>query len=131
MFNLGILYLDAAEFPGMTKLQQLQAAYRREQRERSVAKSRNVMALCRSYVRRLTAMQKKLTITIDEEVYKGLHAVIGRGRISRFLEDLARPHVVSRELDAAYKEMAGDEVRESDAEEWAEGLIGDIADDTR
>ncbi len=38
-------------------------------------------------------MQKKLTITIDEEVYKGLHAVIGRGRISRFLEDLARPHV--------------------------------------
>jgi predicted CopG family antitoxin len=76
-------------------------------------------------------MQKKLTITIDEEVYRGLHSVIGRGRISRFLEDLARPHVVSRELDAAYKEMAGDEVRESDAEEWAEGLIGDIADDTR
>jgi hypothetical protein len=76
-------------------------------------------------------MQKKLTITIDEEVYKGLHSVIGRGRISRFLEDLARPHVVSRELDAAYEEMAGDEVRESDAEEWAEGLIGDIADDTR
>ena len=76
-------------------------------------------------------MQKKLTITIDEEVYKGLHAVIGRGRISRFLEDLARPHVVSRELDAAYKELAGDEVREREAEEWAEGLIGDIADETR
>jgi hypothetical protein len=76
-------------------------------------------------------MQKKLTITIDEEVYKGLHAVIGRGRISRFLEDLARPHVVTQELEAAYEEMAGDEVREAEAEEWAEGLIGDIADDTR
>ena len=76
-------------------------------------------------------MQKKLTITIDEEVYKGLHAVIGRGRISRFLEDLARPHVLSRELNAAYKEMAGDEVREAEAEEWAEGLIGDVADETR
>ena len=76
-------------------------------------------------------MQKKLTITIDEEVYKGLHAVIGRGRISRFLEDLARPHVVSRELEAAYEEMAADEVREAEAEEWAEGLIGDVADDTR
>ncbi len=76
-------------------------------------------------------MQKKLTITIDEEVYKGLHAVIGRGRISRFLEDLARPHVVSRELEAAYQEMAGDEVREAEAEEWAEGLIGDVADATR
>jgi predicted CopG family antitoxin len=76
-------------------------------------------------------MQKKLTITIDEEVYMGLHKVIGRGRISRFLEDLARPHVVSRELDAAYKAMAGDQAREAEAEEWAEGLIGDAADDTR
>ncbi|MFV2073599.1 MAG: addiction module antitoxin [Thermoanaerobaculales bacterium] len=76
-------------------------------------------------------MQKKLTITLDEEVYRGLHAVIGRGRISRFLEDLARPHVVSRDLEAAYREMAGDEVREAEADEWAEGLIGDVADDTR
>ena len=76
-------------------------------------------------------MQKKLTITIDEEVYRGLHAVIGRGRISRFLEGLARPHVISSELEAAYKEMAGDEVREAEAEEWAEGLIGDVADGTR
>ena len=76
-------------------------------------------------------MQKKLTITLDEEVYKGLHSVIGRGRISRFLEDLARPHVVSRDLEAAYREMAGDEVREAKADEWADGLIGDVADDTR
>ena len=76
-------------------------------------------------------MKKKLTITLDEDVYKGLHAVIGRGRISRFLEDLARPHVVSRDLEAAYREMAGDEVREAEADEWAEGLIGDVADDTR
>jgi len=36
-------------------------------------------------------MQKKLTITIDEQVYEGLHAVIGRRRISRFIEDLVRP----------------------------------------
>jgi predicted CopG family antitoxin len=76
-------------------------------------------------------MQKKLTITIDEEVYKGLHSVIGRGRISRFLENLARPHVVSPDFEAAYQEMAGDEVREAEAAEWAEGLIGDISDDTR
>jgi len=76
-------------------------------------------------------MQKKLTITIDEEVYKGLHAVIGRGRISRFLENLARPHVVSPDLEAAYQEMAGDEVREAEADEWAEGVVGDVADDPR
>ncbi len=76
-------------------------------------------------------MQKKLTITIDEEVYKGLHDVVGRGRISRFLEDLARPHVISRDLDAAYAEMASDSVRENDAEVWGESLIGDLIDDPR
>jgi len=32
-------------------------------------------------------MQKKLTITIDEQVYEGLYAVVGRRRISRFIED--------------------------------------------
>jgi len=44
-------------------------------------------------------MLKKLTTTIDEEVYKGHHSVVGRARISRFLEDLARPHLVTRDLD--------------------------------
>ena len=76
-------------------------------------------------------MQKKLTITIDEEVYRGLHAVVGRGRISQFLEDLARPHVVPAELDEAYREMAADSVREAEAEAWGEGLIGDARDDSR
>jgi hypothetical protein len=43
-------------------------------------------------------MQKKLTITLDERVYEGLHRVVGRCRISRFLESLARPHVMGRDL---------------------------------
>ena len=29
-------------------------------------------------------MAKKLTITVDADVYDGLHSVIGRRRISRF-----------------------------------------------
>jgi len=44
-------------------------------------------------------MQKKLTISIDEKVYEGLHAVIGRRRISKFIEDLVRPHVLHTELE--------------------------------
>jgi len=31
-------------------------------------------------------MQKKLTITLDENVYEGLHRVIGRRHISEFTE---------------------------------------------
>ncbi len=71
-------------------------------------------------------MQKKLTVTIDEEVYKGLREVIGPGKISRFIEDLVRPHVTKKDIYAAYKEMAADKVRESEALEWAEATFGDV-----
>jgi len=76
-------------------------------------------------------MQKKLTITLDERVYEGLHAVVGRGHISRFIEDLVRPHVIYQELEAAYRQMAQDEEREAEALEWAEATIGDVSDEAR
>ena len=76
-------------------------------------------------------MQKKLTITIDEAVYRGLYAHIGAGRISRFIEDLVRPHVLAKEMDDAYAAMSRAEARERQAMEWAEGLIGDAGDDAR
>ncbi len=72
-------------------------------------------------------MSKKLTITVDDEIYQGLHSVIGRRRISRFLNDLARPHVIRRDLAEGYRAMAADEAREQDAAEWVENLTGDIA----
>ena len=76
-------------------------------------------------------MQKKLTISIDEMVYSGLHEVIGKRRISKFIENLVRPYVIDKSLVNAYREMAKDEVREKDALEWSEGLIGDIIDEKR
>ena len=74
-------------------------------------------------------MQKKLTITVDADVYDGLHTVIGARRISRFLNDLARPHVTQQDLAAGYAAMAADEAREQEADDWAEALIGDVADE--
>jgi hypothetical protein len=75
-------------------------------------------------------MNKKLTITVEEEVYKGLHRVIGRRKISRFLNDLARPHVTAdADLEVGYRAMAADEEREREALEWIEGLVGDVADE--
>jgi hypothetical protein len=76
-------------------------------------------------------MQKKLTITLDEKVYQGLHDVIGRRRISHFIEDIVRPHVLPSDLASAYRQMAQDEGREAEALEWAEATIGDVADETR
>ncbi len=74
-------------------------------------------------------MQKKLTITIDEQVYEGLYRVIGPGKISRFIENLVRPLVLYPDLEAAYREMAKDEAREAAALEWAEATIGDVGDE--
>lgn len=76
-------------------------------------------------------MSKKLTITIDDEVYEGLYRRVGRRKISRFLENLARPHVVDADLEASYRDMASDEAREAEADEWAESLIDDVADEPR
>jgi predicted CopG family antitoxin len=76
-------------------------------------------------------VRKKLTITVDEQVYKGLHRVVGRRRISRFIETLVRPHVLREDLAAAYREMAEDEARENEALEWAEATVMDVGDETR
>jgi len=77
-------------------------------------------------------MHRKMTITIDEAVYAGLHKVIGRGNISQFLEGLARPYVLKEDsLDAGYQAMAADAAREAEAGEWCDALIMDVANDAR
>ncbi len=72
-------------------------------------------------------MQKKLTVTIDEEVYEGLRKNIGPRKISKFIEELVRPHVVRPNMESAYAEMAKDKRREKEALEWAEITFRDIA----
>jgi hypothetical protein len=76
-------------------------------------------------------MQKKLTMTLEERFYNGLHSVVGRWRIGRFIEDLARPYVLNNDLEIAYQQMARDGKREAEALEWAESTFGDVADETR
>ena len=76
-------------------------------------------------------MQRKLTITLDEHVYEGLHTIIGRRKISHFIEELVRPHVLISELEAGYAAMAADEAREAEALAWSEGTRGDSAHETR
>jgi len=74
-------------------------------------------------------VKKKLTITVDPSVYDGLCRVIGPRRISQLIEHLVRPHGVEQNGAAAYADMAADEAREIDAEEWADALLPDVADE--
>jgi predicted CopG family antitoxin len=75
-------------------------------------------------------VQKKLTITVDEEVYEGLHERIGRRKISKFVQELVRPYVLRPNLESAYAEMAKDKKREREATEWAEITFKDLAHET-
>ncbi len=76
-------------------------------------------------------MQRKLTITIDEDVYDGLYRVAGRRRISKFIESLVRPYVLDGDLDEGYRQMAADEEREAQATEWAESTAAEVSDEAR
>ena len=76
-------------------------------------------------------MQKKLTITVDEEVYEGLHKTIGPRKISKFVEGLVRPHVVRPNLELAYSQMSKDKKREKEALDWPELTFKDMADEKR
>jgi len=76
-------------------------------------------------------MHKKLTLTVDEAVYDGLYRLVGRGKISQFIEDLVRPLVSDSALDNGYRAMAADKDRETEALEWSNALAVDVADETR
>ena len=77
-------------------------------------------------------MQRKLVITLDEQVYDGLCKAVGREQISEFIESLVRPHVIKispADLEAGYRQMAADEERETEANEWMEANLGHPRDE--
>jgi len=74
-------------------------------------------------------MHRTMTITLDEAVYEGLHRTVGRHKISQFIENLLRPHVLDAGLDKGYRAMASDKEREAEAQEWCNALIGDVPDE--
>ena len=71
-------------------------------------------------------MQRKLTITVSDEVYRGLYHHVGRGEISHFIENLVRPHLITKSsLEDEYREAARDEDAEREASEWIEADLGE------
>ena len=74
-------------------------------------------------------MQRKLTITIADDLYRGLHQQIGRGEISRFIEDLVRPHILDQDaLVEEYRQAALDAEAEQEALAWIEARIDEALD---
>ncbi len=66
---------------------------------------------------------KKITISLDNDVYTGLLRHVGRSNISRFLNDLAKFHLQSLALENGYHSMAQDFEREKNALAWSENTL--------
>lgn len=77
-------------------------------------------------------MRKKLTITLDNDVYEGLHRVVGARRISRFIEERVRPSLINEdELEADYAALAAAEAADPNYGDWDEEPLGDVTDESR
>jgi len=67
----------------------------------------------------ISKKKNKLTILVESEVYKGLHEKIGRGKISKYINDKVKPFVTNENsISSSYAEMAKDSSRETNAKEW-------------
>jgi hypothetical protein len=72
---------------------------------------------------------KKLTVTVSDEVYEGLHRRIGARRISSFIDRLARPYVDDAAAEALYQEAANDPDRNETLADWDELPADEALDD--
>jgi hypothetical protein len=101
---------------------------------------------------------REMTITVDDGLYETLRPMVEQRTIGDLLAAFAQsrsggeprpmgsaecaakdtaaeaaasplPSYTEAELEAGYRAMAADEEREREAQEWLEGLIGDIGDE--
>ena len=76
-------------------------------------------------------MRKRLTITLDEQIYEELRRRAGHRNISSFIESLVGPRLIHDDLDAGYRRMSEDSEREAEAAEWVEGTFEAVVDEAR
>lgn len=76
-------------------------------------------------------MHKRMTISIDETVYEGLIRVIGRRKISQFLEALARRTSSTTTSSPDSRPWLPIRHGEREALAWSNALIGDAIDEAR
>lgn len=72
-------------------------------------------------------MSKRVNLYIqDEALWEHFIQLVGRGNVSKWIENFIRPFVDNSDLAAAYKTMAQDKNREHEAQEWISGTFGDV-----
>jgi len=76
----------------------------------------------------ISKKMNKLTILVEEDVYRGLYSRVGKGKISRYINDKIKPFVVEDNLlEAGYKALAKDLSQQKESNEWLEE-VADIGE---
>ena len=71
-------------------------------------------------------MHRTVTISLPEDVYEQLRDMAGGADVSRVIEEFVRPRRISTdELARSYREMAADEERKREAQQWLEADLGE------
>jgi len=74
-------------------------------------------------------MQRKITLSINEEVYRKLHFLISRRKISKFVEKSVEEKIKKLELadpiEKGFKMMGKAYEREKESLEWSEAGISE------
>lgn len=72
-------------------------------------------------------MSKRVNLYIqDENLWENFTHLVGRGNISKWIENTIKNLVDNSDLATSYKLMSQDREREQEAREWISGTTGDI-----
>lgn len=76
-------------------------------------------------------MSKRVNLYIhDEQLWSAFTHLVGKGNVSKWIENMIRPLVDKADLANAYKVMAQDRQREEEADEWINGTSGDVGNES-
>lgn len=72
-------------------------------------------------------MSKRVNLYIqDEQLWDSFIHLVGRGNVSKWIENTIRPLVDNSDLATSYKQMALDSSRESEAQEWVNNTFDGV-----
>lgn len=72
-------------------------------------------------------MSKRVNLYIqDEQLWNSFISLVGRGNVSKWIENTIRPLVDNSDLATSYKQMALDSSREAEAEEWVHNTFDGV-----
>lgn len=76
-------------------------------------------------------MSKRVNLYIhDEQLWSDFTLLVGKGNVSKWIENMIRPLVDKSDLARSYQMMAQDRQREEDAKEWINGTAGDVGNES-